>query len=220
MQSVLIYFKFVYLRLLIYMYLSDPDQFSIERIFCTEPWQFCYNVLYTRVRTILIFASVSIDQWRVTIIVSRLSPRKLSNNSHGSGVYTSPGKNRTVPAQSKILTYICTSDKVKSMQGFVPSKIVRTLQTGSKSSLNVLIGCFIISLSSVRWPAASGSFGYTWAPSRNFFSCEIRNPSKFALCNTESWALESGIPLKIGIQSSKVHWQRLESSIWNPESTA
>lgn len=161
MQSVLIYFKFVYLRLLIYMYLSDPDQFSIGRIFCTEPWQFCYNVLYTRVRTILIFASVSIDQWRVTIIVSRLSPRKLSNNSHGSGVYTSPGKNRTVPAQSKILTYICTSDKVKSMQGFVPSKIVRTLQTGSKSSLNVLIGRFIISLSSVRWPAASGSFGYT-----------------------------------------------------------
>lgn len=69
------------------------------------------------------FAGVSIDQWRVTIVVSRLSPRKLSNNSHGPGVYTSPRKNRTVPAQSKNLTYICTSDKVKSVQGFGPSKI-------------------------------------------------------------------------------------------------
>ena len=74
------------------------------------------------------FAGVSIemafsDQWRVTIIVSSLSPRKLSNNSQGSGVNTSPRKNRTVPAQSKILTYICTSDKVKSVQGFVRSKI-------------------------------------------------------------------------------------------------
>ena len=106
------------------MYLSDPDQFLIGRIFCTEPWQFCYSVLYTRVRTIF-FAAVSIEMaffyhWRVTIVVSRLSPRKLSNNSHGSGVYTSPRKNRTVPAQSKNLTYICSSHKVKSVQGFVP----------------------------------------------------------------------------------------------------
>jgi len=77
-------------------------------------------------------------------LVTRLLPRKMSNNLHGSGVYTSPRKNRTVPAQSKILTYICTSDKIKSVQGFV-----RTLQTGSKSSLTALIGCFIISLSSV-----------------------------------------------------------------------
>ena len=74
------------------------------------------------------FAGVSIemaffDQWRATVVVSRLSPRKLSNNSHGSGVYTSPRKNRTVPAQSKNLTYICTSHKVIFLQGFVPSKI-------------------------------------------------------------------------------------------------
>ena len=127
MQSVLIYFKSVHLCLFVYMYLSDPDQFLIGRIFYTEPWQFCYSVLYKRVRTIS-FAGVSIemaffDQWRATVVVSRLSPRKLSNNSHGSGVYTSPRKNRTVPAQSKILTYICDSDKVKSMQGFVPSKL-------------------------------------------------------------------------------------------------
>ena len=109
------------------MYPSDQDQFLIGRTFCTEPWQFCYSVLYTGVRTIF-FAGVSIemafsDQWRVTIIVSSLSPRKLSNNSQGSGVNTSPRKDRTVPAQSKILTYVCTSDKVKSVQGFVPSKI-------------------------------------------------------------------------------------------------
>ena len=42
----------------------------------------------------------------------------------------------------------------------------------------------------------------------SFFFCEIRKPRKFALCNTESWALESGILLEIGIQSSKFHWQK------------
>ena len=36
-----------------------------------------------------------------------------------------------------------------------------------------------------------------------FFSCEIRNPSKFALCDTESWALESEI--------------RNPTKDWNPE---
>lgn len=83
------------------------------------------------------FAGVSIDQWRVTIVVSGLSPRKLSNNSHGSGVYTSPRKNRTVPASQKIwptfvLLIRSNPCKVLSLQ-----KFVRTPQTGSKSSLTV-----------------------------------------------------------------------------------
>ena len=83
------------------------------------------------------FAGVSIDQWRVTIVVSRLSPRKLSNNSHGPGVYTSPRKNRTVPARQKIwptfvLLIRSNPCKVLSLQ-----KFVRTPQTGSKSSLTV-----------------------------------------------------------------------------------
>ena len=41
------------------MYLSDLDQFLIGRIFSTKQWQFCYSVLYTRVRTIF-FVGVSI----------------------------------------------------------------------------------------------------------------------------------------------------------------
>ena len=56
----------------------------------------------------------------------------------------------------------------------------------------------------------------------------LRNLGKFCLWNTKSWALdsgiqlkESGIPLTIGIQNrSSTDWQRLESSTWNPESTA
>ena len=44
----------------------------------------------------------------------------------------------------------------------------------------------------------------------------------------ESWALESritaqgirGIPLTIRIRKPMLHWQRLESSFWNPESMA
>ena len=90
----------------------------------------------------IFFAGVSIemaffDQWRATVVVSRLSPRKLSNNSHGSGVYTSPRKNRTVPAQSKfwptfVLLIRSNPCKVLSLQNFV-----RTPQTGSKSSLTV-----------------------------------------------------------------------------------
>ena len=38
---------------------------------------------------------------------------------------------------------------------------------------------------------------------QEFFSCEIRNPRKFALCNTKSWSLESGI--------------RNPTKDWNPE---
>ena len=38
---------------------------------------------------------------------------------------------------------------------------------------------------------------------QEFFSCEIRNPGNFALCNTESWSLESGI--------------RNPTKDWNPE---
>ena len=40
------------------------------------------------------------NQWRVTIVVSRLLPRKMCNTLHDSGVYTSPRKNRTVPVKS------------------------------------------------------------------------------------------------------------------------
>ena len=61
----------------------------------------------------------------------------------------------------------------------------------------------------------------------NFFLCNPES-KKFKSWNQESWALESriklkesGIPLPIGIWNLiKFHWQRLESSTWNPESTA
>ena len=54
-------------------------------------------------------------------LVTRLLPRKMSNNLHVSGVYRVSVK--IEPYESKILIYTCTSDKVKSMQGFAPSKI-------------------------------------------------------------------------------------------------
>ena len=99
--------------------------------------------------------------------------------------------------------------KVLSLQ-----KFVRTLQTGFKSSLTVLIDCFIISLSSVRWPAASGSFGYTWAPSINFFLVKsrilgfgIRNPTK-------DWNPEFQGPLtKTGIQYLESRTHSVKSGI-------
>ena len=54
------------------MYLSDPDQFLIGRIFSTKPWQFCYSVLYTKVRAKFFFFDVVkmafffVYQWCVT----------------------------------------------------------------------------------------------------------------------------------------------------------
>ena len=46
-------------------------------------------------------------------------------------------------------------------------------------------------------------------------------PGRFYLWNLDSWVLESGIPLSIGIRNpeAKFYWQILESSNCNPEST-
>ena len=57
---------------------------------------------------------------------------------------------------------------------------------------------------------------------REIFAFGFQNPQKFHLSNPESLALESGIQLKeSGIQlTTKFRWQRLESSTWDPESTA
>ena len=61
-----------------------------------------------------------------------------------------------------------------------------------------------------------------------FFLVQFPESRKFKSWNQGSRALESriklkesGIPLTIGIWNLiKVHWQRLESSTWNPDSTA
>ena len=57
---------------------------------------------------------------------------------------------------------------------------------------------------------------------REIFAFGFQNPQKFRLSNPESLALESGIQLKeSGIPlTTKFRWQRLESSTWDPESTA
>ena len=54
---------------------------------------------------------------------------------------------------------------------------------------------------------------------RNIKSPHVRkfgfwNPRNFGWWNPESWALESGILLKIRIQNPRFHWQRLEPSTW------
>ena len=52
----------------------------------------------------------------------------------------------------------------------------------------------------------------SWIPGRGYIcACEIQSPGKVRLWNSESWALESEIPLTIGIQN-----RRSTDEDWNP----